>query len=105
MLPVHGEIDISRKQWIEAELGQIEGFGSQTVTILDLTGVHYLDTTFLNALLNVQKNLASAQTESSVCIVAPAGNPAPRLFKITMLDKVFQMFDDVLSAQQYAASL
>ena len=59
LLSFYGEIDMARRQWIEEELEQIRWFPVMTTTILDLTYVRYLDTTFLTALARVSGYLAS----------------------------------------------
>ena len=102
VLALSGEIDLSRKQWIESELGQIERFGPQSTTIVDLNGVRYLDTTFFNALTRVHTRLRSAQPDSRICIVLRSDSLATRLFRITGLDQAFRLFDDVASARMYA---
>lgn len=102
VLAFHGELDISQKQWIEQELGQVESFGSNATTILDLSDVRYLDTTFLNALCRIQAQLAGDPPRNSFCVIAARGTPASRLFSITRLDRVFRLFDDMPSARRYA---
>jgi len=104
VLSFHGEIDISRKRWLEKELGQIERFGPNAVTILDLTNVRYLDTTFLNALIRIAAHVSKQQQQSSVCVVAPHGRLSSRLFEVADLDSRFRMFDDVSSARRYASA-
>ncbi len=105
VLGLHGEIDISQKQWIERELDQIERFGPEAFTILDLTAVRYLDTTFLNALIRVKNRLAEYKPRIRICIVAPRISIVWRLSEITKLDAVFQLFEDVASARRSGAAL
>lgn len=102
VLAIHGEIDISRKQWIEQELAQIEHFGPNATTILDLTDVRYLDTTFLNALDQIRTRLNARQAGSSVCIAAPSNRFVARLFEFTKTKRVFHVFDDLPAARRYA---
>jgi anti-anti-sigma factor len=100
VLAFHGEIDISRKWWIEKELDRIELFDPQSVTIIDMTDVRYADTTFLNALIKVRRKLGK-RVEGRIYIVAPR---LARIFEITGLDREFPMFDSVSSARMYASS-
>jgi anti-anti-sigma regulatory factor len=69
VLTFAGELDLSRKQVIARELERIERFGPQAVTILDLTRVTYLDSTFFNALVHVQKNAFNAPPSGRICVV------------------------------------
>lgn len=101
VVAIHGEIDISQKQWIEGELSQIDGFGPSATTIVDLSDVRYLDTTFLNALCGVERRLAGDRPNSGLCVVMPTSNPVSRLFGITKLDAVFRLFEDMPSARRY----
>lgn len=98
VLEQHGEIGIERKPWIERKLRQIELFGLDSTTILDLSDVNYADSTLVNALID-----AHMQTlhESHVCIVAP--KCISRLFQITALDRFFPTFDNISSARIYAS--
>jgi anti-anti-sigma factor len=102
VLALHGEIDISQKQWVEQEIAQIERFGPNTITILDLNGVGYFDTTLLNALVQVQKRMDAARSKSRICIVVPPGRNLGRMFTITKLDHKFRLFDGVAAARTYA---
>lgn len=103
VLSLHGEIDISRRQWIENELDQIKTFPSQTVTILDLTRVTYLDTTFLTVLARIASFLDRERAENLIYIVAPVASLATRVLKIVEFDKSFAMFESVRSAHTFAA--
>lgn len=105
VLAFYGEIDIAQKQSVEQELAQIERFGATATTILDLRDVRYVDTTFLNALCQLQQRLDDNQPRATLCIVVPRGNTASRLFAITELDRVFQLFEDISSARRYALEL
>jgi len=102
VLELHGEIDISRKAWIEQKLDQIEQFGPQTVTVVDLSDVDYFDTTLLNALLRVQKRMDAEHFASSICVVLPPNKFFLQMFTITKLDRVFRAFDAVPAARRYA---
>jgi anti-anti-sigma regulatory factor len=98
VLPLSRDIDISQRQWIEHELAQIERFGPKALTILDLSAVRYLDTTFLNALLRVWNRVAKAEPQSCISIVTRSGGFISRLFEIAELDGIFHLYGDVPSA-------
>lgn len=102
VLTLHGEIDLSRKQWIEEELAQIERFGPHSRTIIDLSDVPYLDTTFLNALCRIRAGLVSDGLERAICIVCPSSSHLARIFELTQLDRVFRLFDSLPLAYKYA---
>lgn len=87
-LALHGDFDISQKAQIEREFGELAETGPHATTILDLMDVGYIDTTFLNALINVQKLAANA--DSHVCVAA--GRNLSRVFNITALDRMFPVF-------------
>ena len=52
-LAFHGDFDISQKAEIERGFEPMRRTGSPKMTILDLTDVSYLDTTFLNAMVGI----------------------------------------------------
>lgn len=105
VLSFHGELDCCYKRSIEEKLGQIGDGGTNTVTILDLINVLYLDTTFLTALTRARKHLLIERPESSICIAARNNGLASRLFKITNLDQTYRMFDDMIAARRYAHTM
>ena len=100
VLGLHGEIDVSQKVRIERELDQIERFGPDAVTILDLADVRYLDTTFLNAILRVRARLAKTQPRHCIFLSAPRTSMVWRLLEIAKLDGAFLLFDDLASARR-----
>jgi len=104
VVALHGELDFSEKARIERELSQIDKFGPGAITILDLSGVRYVDPTILNSLIGVRKRLERDQPGSSVCIVAPRTNFVWRVFEVTQLDKIFRIFADVEEAHNYACT-
>lgn len=62
--------------------------------IIDLRGVKYVDSSGLGALVGVLKRLG-AKGELAVCSVAPA---VMAVFKLTRMDRVFQIAPDPESA-------
>lgn len=99
VLALHGEIDVSRNDATRIALQQLEGLGAAFVMI-DLSEVSYIDTTFLNLLLELRKHLLDQGGETFVAIIAgPAGN-VRRVFHITGLDTRFAIYDDLASARK-----
>lgn len=99
LLSLFGEIDIARRQWIEEELDQIKSFSVGTTTIVDLSDVRYLDTTFLTALARVGSYLERELPTNHIRIVAPERSFVRRILRITDFDEAFQTFDNLGSAQ------
>ena len=102
LLELHGEIDISRRSYIERELRQIEAFGPDAITIVDLDNVPYLDTTFLNALVRTRNRLRTWRPADCILLAAPRTSMIRLLFEITDLDKAFPLFDDAVAARRSA---
>ncbi len=95
----HGEFDISQKAAIEQRFEPMRETGS-TTTILDLTDVRYLDTTFLNAMVALQKWTVNDNTDSHLCVAA--GRNLSRILHITALDRMFPVFATMALAREYA---
>ena len=100
VLKLQGEIDISRKLTLERELDQVETYGSNAFVIIDLSAVTYLDTTLLNALVNLRNRLATQQPDIRFCLVAPHTSMIWRVLEITKLRTTFRLFDTLDSARQ-----
>jgi anti-anti-sigma factor len=98
----HGEFDISQKAEIGRRFESMRDAGSPT-TILDLTDVSYLDTTFLNAMVANQKWAVDNDTDGHFCVAA--GRNLSRIFHITALDRMFPMFATMTLAREYAVLL
>ncbi len=100
VIEFHGDIDIVAKDWVERELGRLEVAGDEAFTIVDLTRVRYLDSTFLNALMAVRNRMAKNTPDLRISLVAPRVGNIRRLFEMAKLDAVFPLFDDVPSARR-----
>ncbi len=101
-LAFHGEFDISQKAQIEREFEELGETGPHATTILDLTDVGYIDTTFLNALVSIQKRVAHDLIDSHLCVAA--GQNVSRVFHITALDRMFPVFASMALAREYAVA-
>ncbi len=102
-LAFHGDFDISQKAEIERGFEPMRRTGSPRVTILDLTDVSYLDTTFLNAMVGIAQWAVDNHTDSRLCVAA--GRNLSRIFHITALDKMFPVFATMALAREYAVLL
>ena len=96
----HGDFDISQKAEIERGFEPMRENGSAATTILDLTDVSFLDTTFLNAMVALQKWTVNDNTDSHLCVAA--GRNLSRIFHITALDRMFPVFATMALAREYA---
>ena len=97
----HGEFDISQKAEIERVFEPMRETGAPAMTILNLTDVGYLDTTFLNAMVALQKWTVNDNTDGHLCVAA--GRNLSRIFHITALDRMFPVFASMTLAREYAA--
>ena len=100
VVSVTGEIDVhsapALHEGLEAQIGRdLRGI------VVDLTGVAFLDSTGLGAL--VSGRTAAGERGVSLPVVCNSDRIL-KLFTITGLDGVFQLFDDVESAVAAAAS-
>jgi anti-anti-sigma factor len=93
IFPFHGELDIARKAYIEQELEKVNSCGPQSVAILDLSGIKYIDSSFLNALIHAENHKTS---DRAIRIVA--SGHIERVFTLTALDRLFPIFADLRSA-------
>jgi len=96
----HGEYDISQRAAIEKEFERLKAESSNATTILDLTDVDYIDTTFLNALVGLRNCIDHDDVDSLLCIAA--GRNLSRMFQITALDRMFPIFASMALAREYA---
>jgi len=95
----HGDFDISQQAEIEKKFAPMRD-SSFMRTILDLTDVSYLDTTFLNAMVGIARWTAENNAENHLCVAA--GGNVSRIFHITALDKMFPVFATMALAREYA---
>jgi|GEM_PF-5311873 len=99
----HGEYDISQKAQIGREFEQLRETGPHESTILDMTDVGYIDTTFLNAMISEKNRRAvNEHPDDRVCVAA--GRNISRVFSITALDRMFPVFASMALAREYAVA-
>ena len=91
------DLDLGQKHFLQIELGRIEQFEIGLVTILDLTNVFFIDTTFINALIASHRN--NLYTNKTIIIVAPLMGIRARLIELTKFTKTFQLFETLASAR------
>lgn len=91
VLAVRGEVDVSSAPALRHELDQLLAEGSATV-IVDLSGVGFLDSTGLGALVAARSNAADAGGDLPVVC---EHERVLKLFTITGLDGVFDLHPTV----------
>jgi anti-anti-sigma factor len=96
-----GDLDMSSRALIKRKLGCIAHFGDQSVTIVDMMNVTFLDSTFFNALAHVEDDIFGGALEGRVCI-AMQHACGQRLFHLTQFDQAFPLFKNLASARAYA---
>lgn len=94
VLSLAGEVDVSNVEQVrEAAVKLLEGNGKRL--ILDLSGVEYMDSSGLGMLVGLLKR----QRESGGVLAIAGHQPrVQRLFEITGLKQVFELYDDVAGA-------
>lgn len=94
ILRVAGELDMSTAPRLRQRVIAIVASGS-TKLVLDLEGVDFLDSTALGVLVGVVKRLRTNDGELRMVCTRES---LLKLFEITGLDKVFQLYDSVDTA-------
>jgi anti-sigma B factor antagonist len=85
VVSVSGELDLSTVEPLERELEDVLGRGGRRV-IVDLTGVTFMDSVALGALVRDAKRLRS---HGGICVVVADDPRILRVFEITGLDRMF----------------
>jgi anti-sigma B factor antagonist len=83
----NARIDAASASEFRQSLATVVGRGVSRF-VIDLSGVSFIDSTGLGALVSALK----AVGRSGCVVVSGAQEPVATLFKITRMDKVFQMF-------------
>jgi anti-anti-sigma factor len=99
VLEFNGEIDIAQRQRLTHELDAIDDFDPESVVILDLSAVDYVDTTLLNALIRIRNHFHGKRSDGSIRLVARPNNNVRKLLAVTNFDRIFPTFDDLAAAE------
>jgi anti-sigma B factor antagonist len=84
----HGDVDLYTAPELKVELNRLIDLGAQRI-VVDLTTATFIDSTTLGVLLGALKRLRPHGDLSIVC----ADPNIRRIFQITLLDRVFSIFD------------
>lgn len=95
IIEVLGEVDVSSAARLRDELNAALA-KAHRVSIVDLTGVPFLDSTGLGVLVG---RLKAMRVQGGDMALVIGDDRVLRNFRITGLDKVFRLFDTVTAAQ------
>lgn len=87
VVAVEGEIDVASVEALREQLLALADTG-RTRVVLDLTGVMFLDSTGLGALVSTRRRL---QALGGALVLACTNDIVLRLLRLTSLDKVIQV--------------
>ncbi|GAC1310863.1 MAG: hypothetical protein NVS2B3_03130 [Vulcanimicrobiaceae bacterium] len=99
VLALHGDLDIEHRAYVDRELDQLTRLDPDTATIVDLSDVRFIDTTFLDGLARVGRAVGTAGRETTVPIVSPH-DFFRRVLHIAAFDILFPIFDDLAAARR-----
>jgi anti-sigma B factor antagonist len=86
---VAGEVDLATAPELKEALGEVVGNGAHGV-LVDLSKATFIDSTTLGVLMGAVKRLRPAGGELAIACHDPN---IRKIFEITLLDRVFQIFD------------
>lgn len=96
IIELEGEVDVyTAPQLKQQMISLLEGGSKQMV--VDLTKVEYLDSTALGVLIGGLKRMR--ETDGNMVLVCPSPR-IRRVFEITGLDKIFDIYDRTDQAQE-----
>ena len=88
ILKIEGEVDVYTSPQLKEEIVKISQSGVKRL-VINLSQVEYLDSTGLGVLIGALKRLREA--DGNLSLVGP-GMRILRIFEITGLDKIFEIF-------------
>jgi len=99
VIALSGDLDAAGKETIRAQLARVDEQGS---TVVDLSRVTYIDSTFLSELLMFARNVH--QRGGRVFLCAPSASVL-RVLHIAKIEDVIPIFADRESAMRQASEL
>jgi anti-sigma B factor antagonist len=100
VVTVSGDADLYAAANVERELVRLADEGQQSI-VVDLTDATFIDSTMLRVLLNVSKRL---RPNGGELLVVCSEHNIRKIFEITLLDRVFTIFDSRAAALEYLGS-
>jgi anti-sigma B factor antagonist len=89
VVTVSGDADLYAAANVERELTRLADEGSGSI-VVDLTEATFIDSTMLRVLLNISKRLRPG---GGGLLVVCHEHDIRKIFEITLLDRVFRIFD------------
>jgi anti-sigma B factor antagonist len=100
VVTVSGDADLYAAANVERELLRLVEDGRRSI-VVDLSGATFIDSTMLRVLLNVSKRLRPGGGE---LLVVCSEHNIRKIFEITLLDRVFAIFDTRDAALEHLAT-
>jgi anti-sigma B factor antagonist len=100
VVTVSGDADLYAAANVERELVRLVDEGRRSI-VVDLTDATFIDSTMLRVLLNVSKRLRPGGGE---LLVVCSEHNIRKIFEITLLDRVFTIFDTRDAALEHLAA-
>jgi anti-sigma B factor antagonist len=100
VVTVSGDADLYAAANVERELLRLVDEGRRSI-VVDLTDATFIDSTMLRVLLNVSKRLRPGGGE---LLVVCSEHNIRKIFEITLLDRVFTIFDTREGALEHLAA-
>jgi len=97
VVTVRGDADLYAAANVERELLRLVEEGNHSI-IVDLTDATFIDSTMLRVLLNISKRLRPGGGE---LLVVCSEHNIRKIFEITLLDRVFTIFDSREAALEH----
>ena len=91
MLTLEGEFDLAGVPAFDEAAGRVPASGR---LVVDLRELGYMDSSGVAALLRAEARLREAGGELG-CVVGPGGGSVWRLFELTSLSDLIQVFEDL----------
>lgn len=100
VVTVSGDADLYAAASVERELLRLADEGKRSI-VVDLSEVTFIDSTMLRVLLNVSKRLRPGGGE---LLVVCSEHNVRKIFEITLLDRVFTIFETRDAALEHLAA-
>jgi len=100
VVTVSGDADLHAAANVERELVSLADSGHASI-VVDLSDATFIDSTMLRVLLNVSKRLRPGGGE---LLVVCSEHNIRKIFEITLLDRVFMIFDTRDAALEHLAT-
>ncbi len=100
VVTVSGDADLYAAASVERELLRLADEGKRSI-VVDLSEVTFIDSTMLRVLLNVSKRLRPGGGE---LLVVCSEHNVRKIFEITLLDRVFTIFETRDDALEHLAA-